>query len=465
VSDLRAEADGAPAEATHRPGSVGRDVVYTFSGRIGLTGVVLVSDVVLARTLGPEGKGAFLLVLVLTQLAALVCGLGLDRSLAVIAARSLDAARRAFANSIVWTVVIGGLGVVVIALLYGLPAGPGGPAGPLTAIMPPLSQAELLFGALALPGELAFAIGLVGLLGRQQVLAYNALRILRRGLLLVLLLLFVVLGRLSLELVLIFNLLALLVTAAGIGWAAHRAGMLGTTVDGALLREQIGFGSRTVVGALAERLHFRADAFLLNIIVGVAATGVYSVALGLAETLWYLPSSLGLVLFSRAVRRGRDSAAIASSMTRSMLALSLIAAVPLALAAPTAVEIVYGAPFREAGVALQLMLPGVIAYSLVAILSHFVIAWGHPGTATVVMISGLVVNLAANAVLIPQFGLVGAAISATISYTVAAVLIVLVFTRISGVTVGQALIVRRSDVWARLAEIRALVRRSEEPVQ
>ena len=48
-----------------------------------------------------------------------------------------------------------------------------------------------MLAALALPFELAYAIGLVGLLGRQQVIAYNVLRFLRRALLTVLLLSFV----------------------------------------------------------------------------------------------------------------------------------------------------------------------------------------------------------------------------------------------------------------------------------
>jgi O-antigen/teichoic acid export membrane protein len=439
--------------------AVGRDVMVTFGGRLVLTAVLIVTDVILARTLGPEGKGAFVLLLLLTQVAALIVGFGLDRALGVMVAGSLDVARRAFANAMWWTLIVGGLGVVAILLLYGLPAGPEGPQGPLTEIMPPLTERELILGALALPGELAFSIGLTGLLGRQRVVAYNVLRLLRRLVLLVMLGAFLALSGVNLGLVLALNLVALALTAAGIGWAAAETGMLAVRGSVSLLREQLSFGSRTIVGTLAERLHFRADAFLLNILIGVAATGVYSVALALAEILWYLPSALGLVLFSRAVGRGQDSAGMASTMTRSMLGLSVLAAIPLALLAPTLVELVYGAPFREAGVALQVMLPGVVAYSIVAILAHFIIAWGAPGRATAIMLAGLAVNLVANWLLIPAYGMLGAAAAATISYSVTAALTLFVFTRISGRSVAETLIPRPSDITARLAELRTLAGR------
>ena len=45
---------------------VARDVVLTFGGRLALTAVIIVGDVIVARALGPEGKGAFTLVLALT---------------------------------------------------------------------------------------------------------------------------------------------------------------------------------------------------------------------------------------------------------------------------------------------------------------------------------------------------------------------------------------------------------------
>jgi O-antigen/teichoic acid export membrane protein len=433
---------------------VGRDVVFTFGGRLALTAALIVGDVILARGLGPEGKGAFVLVLNLSSLGALVLSLGLERSLAVFAARSLAIARRAVVNVALWTLIVGGLGVLAIVALYGPREADHAPTGLLAPLLPELTPSQLWAGALSLPGEIAFGIGLVGLLGRQRVIAYNVLRFIRRAGFVVLLVGFVLLGRLDLELVLVLNLAALALTVAGILWAMARAGMLGLHASPRLLVEQLSFGGRTVVGTLAERIHYRANTFLLNAIVGVGATGVFSVALGLAETLWYLPTSFGLVLFSRAVQGGREGANIASAMTRTVLAVMLAGAVPLWFLAPMLVELVYGQPFREAGVALQVMLPGVLAYSIVAVLSHPIIAWGAPGRLTAVLMTGLVANLAANVLLIPQFGLYGAAAASTISYTLTAGLTLILYQRLTGHGLRKTLVIRRADVKRVWSELR-----------
>src|SRR5688572_895000 len=114
---------------------VGRDVLLTFGGRVALTAVVLIGDVILARTLGPSGKGAFTLVLALSSLGALILGLGFDRSLAVLAGKSLDLGRKAFANASLWTIVTGFVGIVAVIGLYGTPTRDGG-SGPIGSVMP-----------------------------------------------------------------------------------------------------------------------------------------------------------------------------------------------------------------------------------------------------------------------------------------------------------------------------------------
>ena len=261
----------------------------------------------LARLLGPDAKGRFTLVLLLSQLAAVVVGWGMDAALGVVAGRSTGDARLGFANAVIWSAVVGGLAVVVACWLYGLPTDVR-PRGPLTSLIPNLSAAQFLYAALAIPGELFFALGLFALLGRRRVAAYNAIRLLRRATLLVLVVGAAAVARLSLDVAVVCNLVALGLTAAAIAFAAHRDGIAGLRPSAPLLAEELRFGTQVLPGAIAERLQLRSDAFLLNLLVGVRATGVYSVTAGLAETLWYIPNALGTVMFSRAVDPGEDAA-------------------------------------------------------------------------------------------------------------------------------------------------------------
>lgn len=430
-----------------------RDALLTVGTRLGLAVLILGTDVVLARLLGPDAKGRFTLILLLSQLAAVLAGWGMDAALGVVAGRSRDDARRGFANAVLWTGVVGGFAVVVSCWLYGLPTDTR-PAGPLVALIPNLSGAQFLFAALAIPGELGFAIALYALLGRRRVSAYNLIRLLRRATLLVLIVGAAAVARLSLDVAVVCNLIALGLTAAAIFAAAQRDGIASFRPSGSLLVEELRFGTQVLPGTIAERLQLRSDAFLLNLLVSVRATGVYSVTSGLAETLWYVPNALGTIMFSRAVDPGEDAATTAVLLARATVAITLILAIPAFVLGPWLVETVYGAGFAEAGVALRWILPGIVAYSVVAVLSRYLTGLGRPGLATAIMLAGLAINLVANAVLIPSAGISGAAASSSISYGVTAVLTMAAFRRVSGRGLVETLVLRPHDVTAGLRSLR-----------
>lgn len=437
------------------------DALVTIITRFGLAIVIFGTDIVLARLLQPAAKGRFTLALLTSQTAALVVGWGMDSALGVIARRDRETARRGMANAIVWSAVVGGFSVVVACWAYGIPSN-GPPAGPLAALIPHLSAQQFVFSAVALPGELFFSIGLFALLGRGRVYAYSAIRFIRRASLLVLVIVVAAIAwaspdlHLSLDVILAVNLVALALTVGATLWVARRDGTLSIRPSMPLLVEELRFGTRAIAGTIAERLQFRSDAFLVNLFVGVAATGIYSVTSGLAETLWYVPNALGLVMFSRAVDPHADSGRIAAVLTRTTIAVTLVTAVPAFLLGPQLVRIVYGSTFADAGVALRLILPGVVLYSIVAVLSRYIIGRGRPGTGTALLLIGLATNVGFNILLIPRFGILGAAATSSISYGLTALITLWVFIRMSGRGWRETLVLRRSDVVALLSAFRAI---------
>jgi O-antigen/teichoic acid export membrane protein len=444
----------APAPARGGP-TLLQDALVTIGTRFGLAVLIFSTDIVLAHALGADAKGRFTLVLLFSQLAALVVGWGMDSALGVVAGRDTASARAGFANAVIWSAVVGGFAVVISGWLYGLPTDVR-PRGPLSVVVPNLSAAQFTYAALAIPGELFFSIGLFALLGRRRMAAYSAIRLLRRLTLLVGIVGVAVVSRLSLDVAIVINVASLVVTIIAIWWAAARDGVASVRPSGTLLREEIQFGSRSLLGTVAERLQFRADAFIVNAFHGVRQTGVYSVTSGLAETLWYIPNALGTVMFSRAVDPSADAGRIAAVLTRTTIAVALVTAIPAFALGPRLVRIVYGSPFTDAGVALRLILPGIVAYSVVAVLSRYIVGRGRPGVGTFVLLTGLLLNIAANLILVPRFGINGAAASSSISYGLTAVLTLTVFRRLSGRGVAETLIIRRSDLRALWAMVRAI---------
>jgi O-antigen/teichoic acid export membrane protein len=423
------------------------DALVTIATRFGLAVLIFSTDVVLAHLLGPAAKGRFTLVLLFSQFAALVVGWGMDSALGVVAGRDARSARAGFANAIIWSAVVGGFSVVLSGWLYGLPTDTR-PNGPLASVVPNLSAAQFTYAALAIPGELFFSIGLFALLGRRRIAAYSVVRLMRRLLLLVGVVGAALVAALALDAALVVNLATLVLTAVLITWSARRDGVAGLRPSAELLRDELRFGGRAILGTVAERLQFRADSFIVNAVDGVRATGIYSVTSGLAETLWYVPNALGTVMFSRAVDPKADAGRIAAVLTRTTIAVALVTAIPAFALGPRLVRLVYGSAFSDAGVALRLILPGIVAYSVVAVLSRYIVGRGRPGMGTLVLLAGLALNIVANLILVPRFGINGAAASSSISYGLTAIVTLAVFRHLSGRGIVETLVIQPRDVRA-----------------
>ena len=53
---------------------------------------------------------------------------------------------------------------------------------------------------------------------------------------------------------------------------------------------------------------------------------------------------------------------------------------------------------------------------MVAVLSRYIVGRGRPGIGTLILVAGLAINIACNLVLIPRYGIGGAAATSSISY-------------------------------------------------
>jgi O-antigen/teichoic acid export membrane protein len=84
----------------------------------------------------------------------------------------------------------------------------------------------------------------------------------------------------------------------------------------------------------------------------------------------------------------------------------------------------------------------------VNLVGAYVSGIGHPGDATKANVVNLLVNVAVNLLLIPVFGIAGAALASSVSYTSAAVVLAVLWKRRSGLSVRELLVPTISDARA-----------------
>lgn len=171
--------------------------------------------------------------------------------------------------------------------------------------------------------------------------------------------------------------------------------------------------------AVAYFLLLRLDQGILARYHGAEEVGVYSLAVHVGEMLWLLPGALTplLVHTSAADADDPERDRTAARAVRLGLAVTLLAAVPLALLAGPLLPLMAGGAYAGAVPALRALLPGIVAFAPGAVLAGDFIGRGRPHWNTQASLLTVAVNLAVGLMWIPDHGAVGAAWASTVAYT------------------------------------------------
>jgi O-antigen/teichoic acid export membrane protein len=183
----------------------------------------------------------------------------------------------------------------------------------------------------------------------------------------------------------------------------------------------ISYNYMTTVLALFTVSLYHIDVLLLQTFVGSTQTGHYKAALNLAQFLWVVPIAVQIVLvqsISEKWSEGEDEeiSNIATVATRYTLALSVLITIGLAVLADIFVPIYYGSDFEAATIPLVLLLPGVVGFAVARPIVAIGKGIGSLGKLVVATGVAAILNLCLNLILIPRYGLYGAAVSTSIGY-------------------------------------------------
>ena len=216
--------------------------------------------------------------------------------------------------------------------------------------------------------------------------------------------------------------------------------------DFGALKEQIRYGSKGQIANLAQLFNYRLDQFLVAVFVSRAGVGHYTVAVGLSESVWWISSAVAIVLLPRLTGMDRDRAAeVTPVICRNTLAVSIIAGIGLVAVSPLAIRILFGREFDPSFLPLVLLMPGIIAASATRVLGSYLFSQGHIIYNTYATFIALGVTLALDFALIPVLEVEGAAIASSIAYTFSLVATLVWYRKVSGGSIGGALLVRASD--------------------
>lgn len=182
---------------------------------------------------------------------------------------------------------------------------------------------------------------------------------------------------------------------------------------------------------IATFLFLKIDILILNYFLPSAAVGQYFVAVMIAEVLFLVPYGTQAVLYSRVSREESPETAAGISVRagRHTFYLTLAGAVAFLLTGEWLVALVGGAEYMPAIGPLRILLPGIVFQCITMTLSPLWARKGIYGTISLVAIIVSALNIVLNMLLIPVWGISGAAWATTASYGVNAGIWMMVLSR------------------------------------
>ncbi len=200
----------------------------------------------------------------------------------------------------------------------------------------------------------------------------------------------------------------------------RRGKVLQVRPDAGVLRSIIIAGLPYAAVVFAMTLYWRIDAVMIERLLpdGAMEAGIYAQAFRLFDALSMFPVMFGgilLPIMSRGLSRGSDIRPLASMASRMLLVPLGLGAVTLAAFPSEILDLLYTSPADNAVNAFTILMLTLLPVGLMYIYSTILTAAGRFRLLGAITMSGLIVNIVINRLLIPPYGVTGAASAALVT--------------------------------------------------
>jgi O-antigen/teichoic acid export membrane protein len=430
--------------------SVTVNVVGTAIGLV----VTFVASILLARWLGPSGRGLLAVMAQTANVVFALSALGIPVAVTYYASRPDPSTQRLLGNSLLYGAILAVAFVPIFWLLRG-------PIGDLVA-RGHSGSTWALAGALVPLTFLDWSTH-NQLLGTLRFVRFNVVVVLSKLAYLLAICVLIGAGGLGVGGALVALALASVVMVAGSLPPLLRAGP--PLVDGGLFRSLVRYGRRVQLGAMLQLLNYRFDVFILQFFRPLREVGYYVAASVLAELVITLANAFQssvLPLVSHYEGDEQQAATTRASLRHHGI-LALAATLGNAVLAPLVILYAYGASFHPSLVPLFILLPGMWFLGTGTVVAGDLRGRGRPGLSSAVAGLSVVVTVGLDLALIPTFGIAGAAAASVAAYVVYGVGSLVALERVSSIPLRELVIPTRADLALYATAARRAVTRLRGP--
>ncbi len=405
----------------------------------------LAVSIVIARVLGPEGRGVYALVMTIIVMSSSLGVFGLLSANTFFVAKNEMMARTVGTQSLVASLCGGVLSIVLIFVMKKVDpnifAGLNDTVFYLAFAMIPL----FLWGNL-----FSFAY-----LGRGKILAFSTFETGQRVIFFVLSVLLLWYFQKSFEtyLTAVLSLIGILVVAYVINY--FRDVSPGPIYESGYTSISLGYGIKSYAATLLTLAVTRSGVLFTNYFGGNEAAGFFAVAQQISELVIIIPTLVGTVLFGR-ISKG-DCYHLTPMVLRSITAIFIPLTLMLFLVGDWMIIAIFGEAFRSAIMPLKIMIPGAFLLGLEVVMANDIAGRGYPWPAVLAWVPVLIINIVGYVILSPTFGVNGAAASVSISFMAIFVLITSYYVKLSKTSPSKLFVMQKEDAQIIWGELKSLI--------
>ena len=420
--------------------SFSKNSAITFSFQILIFALGLFTSIILARTLGPNGKGIYTLIFLIPTVMLKLGSLGIEAANVYFTGSKKYEIKDIVSNSLFSSIL---LSSILIILFIGISY--------LKIFNNFLNSNQinlfyLWLVVLTVPFSLFLGFLINIILGQEKIITYNKINIFQAVFQLIAVSIFLLIFKQGVFGAIISHVLTIIFVTLLVVLFIKKYTKIYASYNKKIFKDTAKYGVKAYLGNLAQFLNYRLDMFMVALFLTTASVGYYSIAVGIAEKLWMLPETIATVLFPR-ISSIKDIEAnnLTPRIARHTFFIIFIISLILAMLTVPIIKILFGVDFLPSAVPLLILLPGIVALGGAKTLTADMAGRGKPQFGTYAALISLAVNIPLNLWLIPRWGISGAAFASSIAYIIATIVVVIAFVKISNKKWLKILLIKKQD--------------------
>lgn len=385
-----------------------KNILTSFAATIAINLVTLVGGILTARYLLPAGKGELTAVMLWPSLLAYAGNLGLADAMAFYSADAAHDTRKVVASGLaiaLWlSVMLVSIGYIILPLVLGRQSGEALETTRLYLAYIPLNLVSLSLGCV--------------LLGSLRLAEYNLVRTLVHVINVAGIVSICIVGQVSVRSFAWASLVANLGTLLVALGFVIRNRWLSWRPDPQIARGLLGYGLKAHLGSIASLANVRLDQAIISILLPFGELGLYAVAVSLSGAVCLAANTLAIVTFPHIANLSTvpEKKNALGRFVRLALVLSALAAIAALALTPWILHLFFGVKFLPATGVARVLILAAIPLGFNTVLTAGVKAMGHPLVSSLSEVIGLCVTGIALWLLLPVYGIMGAAWASLLAY-------------------------------------------------